>query len=473
MLDQSFSASNFKVIFNRENRKGKVDISTMSSTYQAILEQLKKKKTNARDIARKKKKDRTPKKLCTLEKLEAELKELQEKKERELSREMSSVADEVNSRSFRFDIEKHLYADKEEFIIQDSKASFYAMKQLLQNMKRTFKIEMQGRHQILTTIKQLLNMSMPVFIIRTDISSFYESIPQQALLQKVFDNNLLSYKSKSFIKQIFSAYEDKKDTSMVKKGVGVPRGIGISAVLSELYMQDIDQEFKSRDGVILYERYVDDIFMVLTSLGAFENLRDYYNDMQRWFRNKGLELKEDDSDKCQLIKYSPANDFKRVSFDYLGYRLTLSKSGKGGLVTKFSLSDKKIKKIFERIDKAFKHFETLSKKDVGAARRDLFDSLNFITGNFRLSNSKRHVKAGLYYNNALVDDLSCFENFTEGLHKHAINPYSGLFVDIVERNKFVEALQKRIQKIDFKQRWESRKMYDFSLARISEISSWL
>lgn len=473
MLDQSFSASNFKAIFNMENRKGKVDISTMSSTYQAILEQLKKKKTNARDIARKKKKDRTPEKICTLEKLEAELKELQEEKERELSREMSSVADEVNSRSFRFDIEKHLYADKEEFIIQDSKASFYAMKQLLQNMKRTFKIEMQGRHQILTTIKQLLNMSMPVFIIRTDISSFYESIPQQALLQKVFDNNLLSYKSKSFIKQIFSAYEDKKDTSMVKKGVGVPRGIGISAVLSELYMQDIDQEFKSRDGVILYERYVDDIFMVLTSLGAFENLRDYYNDMQRWFRNKGLELKEDDSDKCQLIKYSPANDFKRVSFDYLGYRLTLSKSGKGGLVTKFSLSDKKIKKIFERIDKAFKHFETLSKKDVGAARRDLFDSLNFITGNFRLSNSKRHVKAGLYYNNALVDDLSCFENFTEGLHKHAINPYSGLFVDIVERNKFVEALQKRIQKIDFKQRWESRKMYDFSLARISEISSWL
>lgn len=225
--------------------------------------------------------------------------------------------------------------------------------------------------------------------------------------------------------------------------------------------------------MIFYERYVDDIFMVLTSLGAFENLRDYYSDMQRWFRKKGLELKKDDLDKCQLIKYSPANDFNKVSFDYLGYELTLSKKGERELVTKFSLSAKKIKKIFERIDKAFTHFETLSKKDVGAARRDLLDSLNFITGNFRLSNSKRHAKAGLYYNNALVDDSSCFEIFTKALHKHAINPYSGLFVDIVERNKFVEALQKRIQKIDFKQRWESRKMYDFSLARISEISSWL
>ena len=44
MIDQSFSASNFEAIFNMENRKGQVDISTLSSTYQAILEQLKKTK---------------------------------------------------------------------------------------------------------------------------------------------------------------------------------------------------------------------------------------------------------------------------------------------------------------------------------------------------------------------------------------------------------------------------------------------
>lgn len=42
MIDQSFSASNFEVIFSMENRKGHVNISAMSSTYLAILEQLKK-----------------------------------------------------------------------------------------------------------------------------------------------------------------------------------------------------------------------------------------------------------------------------------------------------------------------------------------------------------------------------------------------------------------------------------------------
>ncbi len=139
----------------------------------------------------------------------------------------------------------------------------------------------------------------------------------------------------------------------------------------------------------------------------------------------------------------------------------------------YSLSDKKIQKLNERIDKAFKHFETMSKKNVKAARRDLLDSLNFITGNFRLSNSKSHAKAGLYYNNDLIDDSSEFDQFTRTLHSHIINPYAGLFSDVAERNRFIDALQKRIVRIDFKQRWESKKMYDFPLSRIAEISSWL
>ena len=364
-----------------------------------------------------------------------------------------------------------MHENKEEFTLRDSKASYFAMKQLLHNMKRTFKIEMLGRHQIMTSIKRLLNMSMPIFIIRTDITGFFESIPQDSLLQKVYDNSLLSFKSKSFIKQIFYAYEAIKDTSKTSVNLGVPRGIGISAMLSELYMQDIDKELKSRNGVIFYVRYVDDIFMILTSLEHFVSLNDYYRDMRKLFKSKELELKPIGSDKCQLIEYRP-DAFSPISFDYLGYKLNLSKSRKE-LVTVYSLSDKKIQKLNERINKAFKHFETMSKKNVKAARRDLLDSLNFITGNFRLSNSKSHAKAGLYYNNDLIDDSSEFDQFTRTLHSHIINPYAGLFSDVAERNRFIDALQKRIVRIDFKQRWESKKMYDFPLSRIAEISSWL
>lgn len=471
MLDQSFSAHNFEVIFTMENRKGHVDTTAMSQAYQDILAEIKNAKMQAQNIRKKKKSDRTPEEVLALEELDFRIKNLQKVKAEALADDMASIADDVNDKSFKFEIDRHMHKDKEEFTLRDSRASYFAMKQLLHNMKRTFKIEMLGRHQIMTSIKHLLNMSMPIFIIRTDITSFFESIPQDTLLQKVYDNNLLSFKSKSFIKQIFYAYETIKDTSKTPVNVGVPRGIGISAMLSELYMQDIDKEFKSRANVIFYVRYVDDIFMIITSLEPFVSLNDYYRDMRKFFKGKGLEIKPIGSDKCQLIEYRP-DAFKSTSFDYLGYKLNLSKPRKE-LVTTYSLSDKKIQKLNEKIDKAFKHFETQSKKDVKTARRDFLDSLNYITGNFRLSNSKSHAKTGLYYNNDLIDNSSEFDQFTKTLHSHVINPYAGLFSDAAERNRFIDVLQKRIARIDFKQRWEAKKMYDFPLSRIAEISSWL
>lgn len=454
-----------------ENRKGNIDIKSMSRPYQDVLAEIKDRNEKLRELRKKKKADRTSEECEMIEMLESELKELRIKKSEALVEDMSSIAEEVNSRHFSLTIDKHNYGGKEEFTLKESRASFYAMKQLMYNMKRTFKIEMPGRYQIMASIKPLMNMKMPIFIIRTDINTFYESIPQEHLLQKVYDNSLLSFKSKSFIKQVFQAYESIKDVNLTTAGVGIPRGIGISAMLSEVYMQDIDQKIKSRTEVIYYARYVDDIFMIFTSLDGHNSLNDYYKNLQKEFKSIGLELKSIGDRKCKLIAYRP-DAFKDTQFDYLGYKLKLSKLSKE-LTTVYSLSDKKIDKLKDKIGKAFKHFETLSKKDIKAARRDLLDSLDYITGNIRLSNSKKHAKAGLYYNNVLLDDLSELDQFTQLLHKHAIRPNLGSFSDSAEREKFITALQKHIAKIDFRQRWEERKMYKFSIARIAEISSWL
>ncbi len=471
MLDQSFSAHNFEVLFNLENRKGHIDIKSMSRPYQDALAEIKDRNEKLRELRKKKKADRTSEECEKIEMLESELKDLRVKKSEALAEDMSSIAEEVNSRHFSFEIDKHIYGGKEEFTLKESRASFYAMKQLLYNMKRTFKIEMPGRHQIMASIKPLMNMKMPIFIIRTDINSFYESIPQEHLLQKVYDNSLLSFKSKSFIKQVFQAYESIKDVNLTTAGVGIPRGIGISAMLSEVYMQDIDQKIKSRTEVIYYARYVDDIFIITTSIYPFDNIESYYKDIQEEFKCMGLTLQANGSKKCKLVAYHP-DAFKDIHFDYLGYKLKLSKPS-NELITVYSLSDKKIDKLNEKINNAFKHFETLSKKDIKAARRDLLDSLDYITGNIRLSNSKKHAKAGLYYNNALLDDLSELDQFTQLLHKHPISPNAGSFSNPAERQKFITALQKRIDKIDFRQRWEERKMYKFSMTRIAEISRWL
>ncbi len=472
MLDQSFSANNFEVIFTLENRKGRVDITTMSKEYQDTLAAIKEVKSQISIICRKRKTERTYDEVSSLESLKARMKELKKEKSEALIADMGTIATEVNSSKFSFEIDKHLYGGKEEFTLKESRAAYYAMKQLLHNMKRTFKIEMSGRHQIMTSLKPLLNMKMPIYIIRTDISSFFESIPQTDLVKNVCDNNLLSYKSKSFIKGLLAEYERIKDTSLTQTEKGIPRGIGVSSMLSEIYMQDVDKVLKSRPEVIFYERYVDDIFMILTSLGKHKSLNQYYGNLQAFFQSKKLELKPIGSEKCKLISYSPSNAFSPISFDYLGYKLILDKPQKF-LVTQYALSNDKKLRIKERIDKAFTHFETMSKKNVKIARRDLLDSLNYISGNYRLSNSKKHAKAGLYYSNDLVDDPAEFAQFTDYLHAHAIRPYDRLFSSIDEKQKFILRLQKRILKIDFESRWKSKKMYDFPISRIKEISSWL
>jgi hypothetical protein len=62
------------------------------------------------------------------------------------------------------------------------------MKQLQYNVFRTFKVKQANRYQIVKQVKVLLQDKFPKFIIRTDIRSFYENVPQYELL-KLIENN--------------------------------------------------------------------------------------------------------------------------------------------------------------------------------------------------------------------------------------------------------------------------------------------
>lgn len=215
MLDQSFSANNFETIFTILNRQGKVEIDSMSEEYKTVVADIHTVNEELKTLRRRKKSLWTEEEASRHSELQETLSSLKVKKADALSTDMESLADEVNGSSFLFNISKSIFDGKEEFMLSDSRAASYAMRQLLHNIKRTFKVEMSGRHQILSSIKCLLNMKMPVYIIRTDVSGFFESIPQDRLLERVLGNSLLSYKSKAFVKGILNAYEHIKDTTLV------------------------------------------------------------------------------------------------------------------------------------------------------------------------------------------------------------------------------------------------------------------
>ena len=170
-------------------------------------------------------------------------------------------------------------------------------------------------------IKPLLSSKIPLWVIRTDISSFYESIPQERLLRMVNNNSLLSSKSKSLIKVLLDLFEQKKDTTQIQPGIGIPRGIGISPLLSEIYMREIDNRITSNVEVVFFARYVDDIFIICKP-GHSLSIEDYYNNtLCNLFSKYGLELKNKNrnGDKCELIDLTSENR-DNISFDYLRYK---------------------------------------------------------------------------------------------------------------------------------------------------------
>lgn len=490
MLDQTFSAKNFLNVYAQENRMGRIPVETMGAIFQVVIDRIKAANAELKEIKSRKKAEKTDEDQEKIDELKKLLKNLKEDKQKALFEEMQGLSAQVNSHAFRFRFEKVWIGGKMGYMI-DSKdhAQLFAMKQLQTNLQRTFKVKQANRHLIMTNIKLLLKTRRPFYIVRTDVSSFFESIPQDQLRHIVMDNTLLSYKSKVFVNALLHEYETEKakladdEREGMAEGCGVPRGIDISSLLSEIYMRDLDNSIRHRPEVIFYVRYVDDIFMLLAELPQNKDIEAYYADLVEAFKKKGLTLKAIDDEKCSIIDCTQQ---KNTTFEvtYLGYRLTIAgkmsepedkKSKPKWKYTDvvFSMSANKLDRIKHRLDNAFRHFDETNKYDLHQARKDLIDSLKMITGNVRLHKSKSGIKTGVYYNSDLIDGTDDLRALNTYLYNKEVTLYPNLFHTEEEKAAYLTSLYSRIKKFDFVSAWDTKKMYELKEGRMREIMRWL
>lgn len=110
-----------------------------------------------------------------------------------------------------------------------------------------------------------------------------------------------------------------------KGNIGIPQGSAISAVLSNVYMQEVDQKIYSyvTENKGLYLRYSDDFIVIIPKSAGKENheVRDYIYDIVT--HTKGLKLQYE---KTQIYSYSNkiltnvTNDQETEGkLDYLGF----------------------------------------------------------------------------------------------------------------------------------------------------------
>ena len=440
MLDQSFSAKNFRKILDIENRKGNYLEGKFFSEVKQKSKLIQSCRKEFRDLE-------TEKEMIDHEfyekrrdDLKNELNSLKKERENILVDELEKVSAKVRARNFSFGIKKLDFPDKKSIFVADQTAStFLCLKKLQYNINRLYKVKQGNRYQIICQMREILGDKFPKYIIRTDISSFYESIPSEKLLKKLENDSLLSAASKSKIKRIFFEYKQ-----LTKQETGLPRGIGVSAYLAELYMRKFDEKIRNYSGVIYYTRYVDDIFIVYCPSRNTEPCK-FLKFLLKIFKDFELTRNREKSNILTVEN----NNLKY--FEYLGYKFIIQ-SGE----VKLRMTRKKVKKYKIRMELTFSAYDKQFKRSEKRARSLLERRIKFITGNTRLVNSKKFVLSGIYFSNPLLTDLQ----------------------DLIALDKFLvakisklnsERLRKKLCKYSFHMGFETRRYHKFSAKDLSQI----
>ncbi len=433
-MDQSFSADNFKKILTYENRRGRnLEKEFFPSVFEITKEIT---DINKKIHSRKRFKTENDQVLAKLNEEKVNKKNV---KQELIEKELNAISEKLLDPNFKITITKVETDNKPVYTITNTPENYFAIKQLQYNVKKSFKVKQANRFAIVNQIKSLLTDNFPKIILRTDVKSFYESIPHDKLLAKLNDNPALSFLSKKLIWKILKDFLVESEAT---DKTGIPRGIGVSAYLAELYMRDIDKQISTLKDVTYYARYVDDIIIVFTPTTK-QKTPTYIDQVKNLIESDtGLEIHPIKTKEKNLVKSNSA-----VELDFLGYQFRF----KNLKFTQIKLTNDKFDRYKRRIEKAIQEYNTQSKFDSRGARRILIHRLNFLTSNTRLENNKSNVLVGIYYTNSLLteplDDLIALDKF---------------LANEVDANIANADLKNRLKTFSFKKGFEERTYVNFN-----------
>lgn len=246
------------------------------------------------------------------------------------------------------------------------------LRKLHKNIKAIYKVQQADRNTIVRQMRILLNENVDMWVVRLDVRHFYESINREKLITKLTEDARLSYPSITLLLSLFKE-------PVVAGGTGMPRGLGMSAAMSELYMKYFDLTIRRVEGVYYYARFVDDIIVFCSSEWSKELT---WKIAQDGLNRLGLELNTEKS-------YTWCSSAQGAELVYLGYTFK-----KIGSKVDVSIADKKINVIKTRLTKSFVRFAKDRNFNLLKLR------IKFLTGNFTLyqADTLLPIKVGLFFN---------------------------------------------------------------------------
>lgn len=296
----------------------------------------------------------------------------------------------ISSQNFNFNINKTYLYDKPLYLAGDIESKI-VLRYLDKLVKRVYKVKQANRDRIIKQLISILKSTNEFYVIKLDISSFYESIDTVKLIQRLRDDGIISFQNVSYIESVINK----------TSGSGLPRGIPFSASLSELYLRDLDKYLKINCKVSYFARYVDDIIIISSE--------DIKMEVNTYIQNK-LNLKLNSS-KSKIIPIKNKED-KIDVFNFLGYNFQVKfkvrerKDDTRNVI--ITIDQSKIDKIKQRIVKASLIF--IQNKNFDS----FYDRIRLIFSNYQLdSNANGILMTGIYYNYKYISDNSSLNKINQ------------------------------------------------------------
>ena len=335
------------------------------------------------------------------------------------------------------------------------------------NIRSIYKVKQKDRHTIVKQILSLLKEHTPKYIYRLDIRRFYESVDIEKVCERLVSDNILSSQSEYVTLEYLKTIKG----SAIK---GLPRGIGLSATLSELYMKGFDKDISNNQSVIYYTRFVDDILVIASKRLNIKNEIISYLPKPlelNWSKTKVTKIMRCHCDevckcpsvcicwnKCQCGKL-PEN---KKSFSYLGYEFEFPEvihDKNHSKKVHVGLSKSKFNRTKNRIHLSFKDYE------INGNFKLLNNRIRFLTGNHCLSRTKSRtdiIKSGVYYNYIHLDVLDRYDELDKCLDVY-INSWKSTKVCLNDKHK------NELRKYSFVSGFKNKITTKFSASQLNKI----
>jgi len=260
---------------------------------------------------------------------------------------------------------------------------------------RRLRVSLRARDRIVRGVIETLLDGTPVYAVRRDITSFYESVTVAPLRRKLLFEIPGSALIRNYLKAYFKAHCETSER-------GLPRGVGLSALLAEVSMREFDNKVRAIPGVYKYYRYSDDILIFSTRPSK---------DLDAAIGQAlpaGMQFNGKKSSET-LFPGKTKGPPTKQSLEYLGYNFTTHQlhDRDDSRVVRVSPSTRKLNKLKSRI------VLSLLSHSKSPNWILLRDRCRFITCNFKVRRNGAdvlkggaHVYSGIYYNYKLSGNYS-------------------------------------------------------------------